>query len=83
MGQSGWIGRSLNGRYHVEALLGQGGMSAVYRGSDPNLRRTVAIKLIHGHLSEDPKFVSRIRRRGSLSRPPQAPKHHPGSRFRP
>ncbi len=35
-------------------------MSAVYKGTDPNLRRTVAIKLIHGHLSEDPQFVSRF-----------------------
>jgi hypothetical protein len=60
MGQSGWIGRALSGRYRIESLLGQGGMSAVYKGTDPNLRRTVAIKLIHGHLSEDPQFVSRF-----------------------
>jgi tRNA A-37 threonylcarbamoyl transferase component Bud32 len=60
MGQPGWIGRSLSGRYQIEAMLGQGGMSAVYRGTDPNLRRTVAIKLIHGHLSEEPAFVSRF-----------------------
>ncbi len=60
MGQSGWIGRSLSGRYRIESLLGQGGMSAVYKGTDPNLRRTVAIKLIHGHLSDDPQFVSRF-----------------------
>ncbi len=60
MGQPGWIGRSLSGRYQIESMLGQGGMSAVYRGTDPNLRRTVAIKLIHGHLSEEPQFVSRF-----------------------
>jgi serine/threonine protein kinase len=60
MGQTGWIGHSLSGRYQIESLLGQGGMSAVYKGTDPNLRRAVAIKLIHGHLSEDPQFVSRF-----------------------
>jgi serine/threonine protein kinase len=60
MGQSGWIGQSLSDRYQIESLLGQGGMSAVYKGTDPNLRRTVAIKLIHSHLSEDPQFVSRF-----------------------
>lgn len=60
MGQPGWIGRALSGRYQIESLLGQGGMSAVYRGNDPNLRRTVAIKLIHSHLSEEPQFVSRF-----------------------
>jgi serine/threonine protein kinase len=50
----------LNGRYRIEAPLGQGGMSAVYRATDPNLRRTVAIKLIHSHLASDPEFVRRF-----------------------
>ena len=35
-------------------------MSAVYRAQDPNLRRTVAVKLIHSHLSADPEFVRRF-----------------------
>jgi len=60
MSQPSWIGRTLGGRYTIEALLGQGGMSAVYKGADPNLRRTVAIKLIHPHLSSDPEFVRRF-----------------------
>ncbi len=60
MSQPSWIGRTIGGRYKIEALLGQGGMSAVYRGSDPNLRRTVAVKLIHAHLSSDPEFARRF-----------------------
>jgi serine/threonine-protein kinase len=36
-------------------------MSAVYRATDPNLRRMVAIKLIHPHLSVDPNFVDRFK----------------------
>ncbi|MCK6623777.1 MAG: SUMF1/EgtB/PvdO family nonheme iron enzyme [Anaerolineae bacterium] len=55
-----WVGSVLSGRYHLEALLGQGGMSTVYRASDPNLRRTVAVKLIHPHLSHNPEFVRRF-----------------------
>jgi serine/threonine protein kinase len=35
-------------------------MSAVYQARDPNLRRTVAIKLIHPHLASDPEFVRRF-----------------------
>jgi serine/threonine-protein kinase len=50
----------LSERYKIEALLGQGGMSAVYKASDPNLKRVVAIKLIHSHLSSDPAFVTRF-----------------------
>jgi serine/threonine protein kinase len=60
MNQPTWIGRTLSGRYKIEALLGQGGMSAVYKAMDPNLKRVVAIKLIHPHLSTDPSFVSRF-----------------------
>ncbi|KAA3647726.1 MAG: serine/threonine protein kinase [Chloroflexi bacterium] len=55
-----WVGKKLSDRYEIEDLLGQGGMSAVYKANDPNLRRTVAVKLIHSHLSEDAQFVSRF-----------------------
>jgi len=60
MSQPSWIGLTLSERYRIEELLGEGGMSAVYKGTDPNLRRTVAIKLIHTHLSKDAEFVSRF-----------------------
>ena len=60
MSEPTWIGRSLNNRYKIESLLGQGGMSAVYKATDPNLRRTVAIKLIHPHLSSDTSFLQRF-----------------------
>jgi serine/threonine protein kinase len=56
-----WVGKTIGGRYQVEALLGQGGMSAVYRANDPNLRRLVAIKMIHPHLSSDPNFIGRFK----------------------
>jgi serine/threonine protein kinase len=55
-----WIGRTLNGRYHIEELLGQGGMSAVYRATDPNLQRVVAVKIIHSHLSDSADFMRRF-----------------------
>jgi serine/threonine protein kinase len=60
MKQPSWINRTLSKRYTIEALLGQGGMSAVYKANDPNLKRAVAIKLIHPHLAADSKFVMRF-----------------------
>ncbi len=60
MAKSTWIGKSLSSRYQIEEMLGQGGMSAVYKGTDPNLKRVVAIKMIHPHLSSDPDFVKRF-----------------------
>ncbi|MDX1379017.1 MAG: serine/threonine-protein kinase, partial [Anaerolineales bacterium] len=61
MEQESWIGRSLGGRYEIEALLGRGGMSAVYKAGDPKLKRTVAVKLIHPHLSRDEDFIRRFK----------------------
>jgi serine/threonine protein kinase len=60
MARSDWIGKTLNDRYEILELLGQGGMSAVYKANDPNLKRVVAVKLIHSHLSNDPQFVRRF-----------------------
>jgi len=60
MSQSSWIGKILAERYKIEDLVGQGGMSAVYRATDSNLRRVVAVKMIHLHLSSDPDFVRRF-----------------------
>jgi len=60
MSQQSWIGKKIGGRFTISELLGQGGMSAVYKANDPNLRRVVAIKLIHPHLSSDPEFVRRF-----------------------
>lgn len=61
MAAQNWIGKRIGGRYEIDTLLGQGGMSAVYRATDPNLRRQVAIKLIHTHLSVNPDFVHRFK----------------------
>lgn len=60
MSRPSWIGQTLGGRYQILEMVGQGGMSAVYKARDPNLQRIVAIKLIHSHLLSDPKFLVRF-----------------------
>jgi tRNA A-37 threonylcarbamoyl transferase component Bud32 len=61
MAQIKWEGQSLGDRYKIEEVIGQGGMSAVYKATDPNLKRVVAIKLIHPHLSDNEEFVIRFK----------------------
>ena len=56
------IGTRLNGRYRIEDRIGTGGMSTVYRAFDETLERQVAIKLLHGHISEDAPSLERFRR---------------------
>ncbi len=60
MAQPSWIGYKLNGRYEIVQQLGSGGMSAVFKANDPNLKRVVAIKLIHPHLSQNREFIRRF-----------------------
>jgi serine/threonine protein kinase len=45
------IGQQL-GSYEITALIGKGGMGAVYRATDTRLNRTVAIKVCDGQFSE-------------------------------
>jgi serine/threonine-protein kinase len=53
---------SISGRYELGDRLGSGGMSTVYRATDRVLERTVAVKILAEHLSDDDKFVARFRR---------------------
>ena len=55
-------GTVLGDRYQVQARIGSGGMAEVYRGHDPVLNRTVAIKILLSQWARDASFVDRFRR---------------------
>lgn len=48
------------GKYRLEALLGVGGMGAVYRGAHVVIYRVDAVKVMHDHLAADPDFQARF-----------------------
>lgn len=54
------VGTVLDGRYRIDARLARGGMASVYRALDTRLERSVAVKVIHSHLAEQPDFVERF-----------------------
>src|ERR1700733_8289245 len=56
------LGTTLNGRYRLEARIGSGGMSTVYRATDETLQRQVAIKLMHREIASDSDQLERFRR---------------------
>jgi serine/threonine-protein kinase len=55
------VGRVLDGRYRVDAVLARGGMATVYTAADTRLDRVVAVKVMHPALAEDQDFVDRFR----------------------
>jgi serine/threonine protein kinase len=56
------VGTLLNGRYRLDAQIGTGGMSTVYRAFDTVLERQVAIKLMHREIASDSDQLERFRR---------------------
>ena len=55
------IGRELGGRYRLVAPIGVGTSSRVFLAVDTQLRRRVAVKLLHAALAADDTFLRRFR----------------------
>src|SRR5215213_7747146 len=61
-GVSSPVGTLLDARYRIDAVVGSGGMSTVYRAFDTVLERQVAIKLMHRDIARDSDQLERFRR---------------------
>jgi eukaryotic-like serine/threonine-protein kinase len=56
------LGTLLAGRYRIEALIGSGGMGAVYRAEHVHMRKAVAVKVLHKEMTAFPEVVARFER---------------------
>jgi len=61
------------GRYQIREMIGEGAMARVYKAYDPEIDRTLAIKVLKPHLSKDEQYRARFLREaraaGVLSHP--------------
>ena len=53
--------------YRIEALIGRGGMGAVYRAEEEGLGRKVALKVIAPELAQDERFRERFLRESRIA----------------
>ncbi|HJQ26389.1 MAG TPA: protein kinase [Blastocatellia bacterium] len=54
------VGRTLEGKYRLEELLGAGGMCYVYRATHTQMGKQVAVKILKPHLAADPALSQRF-----------------------
>jgi serine/threonine-protein kinase len=61
------------GRYEIECLAGEGATAVVYRARDPDIGRTVAIKVLKKEVAVDQDYLNRFQREaqsaGTISHP--------------
>jgi len=60
-------GAVLDGRWRIEALLGSGGMGAVYRAEHVHVGRKAALKVLHVDLRRSPAERERFRREARVA----------------
>jgi serine/threonine-protein kinase len=68
-----FVGKVVEGKYRIEALVGRGGMGAVFRAENVRIGKAVALKIMHrgyatGSESEQ-RFLREARVAGSLGHP--------------
>src|SRR3989441_7666633 len=62
------VGKALDGQYQIEALLGKGGMGAVYRARHILLGDRVAIKVLPPEMRSNSEWLRRFQREGQAAR---------------
>src|SRR6266699_6704533 len=63
-----FVGTALDGQYHIEALLGKGGMGAVFCARHILLGDRVAIKVLPPEMRNNAEWLRRFRREGQAAR---------------
>ncbi|HEU4731088.1 MAG TPA: protein kinase [Kofleriaceae bacterium] len=55
-----FVGKVIDGRYEIQARIGEGGMGVVYKARQTSIDRVIAIKMLNAQMASDPTWVQRF-----------------------
>jgi serine/threonine-protein kinase len=61
-GYDALVGRTIAGKFRIEAMVGRGSMGCVYKATQLNLKKTVAIKVLNPSRPADGAYAARFKR---------------------
>ncbi len=58
--QDPFVGKVIDGRYEIQARVGEGGMGVVYKCRQISIDRIIALKMLNAQMAADPQWVQRF-----------------------
>jgi serine/threonine-protein kinase len=58
--QDPFVGKVIDGRYEIQARIGEGGMGVVYKARQTTIDRVIALKMLNAQVAGDPTWVQRF-----------------------
>ena len=58
--QDPFLGKVIDGRYEIQARIGEGGMGVVYKARQTSIDRLIAIKMLNPQMAGDQQWVQRF-----------------------